>query len=213
MINPLEKIDNSDLEIWYRLQEINDNIIKDSSKNSLNGSINGNLEIVNVNDNSITNEYKIIQNNFKAIKINNSINGIETPVKKLNTFTLMIKVNLIESTDLINIINYNNLNIKINSNQIKIFDNNTLLETSEVNFINNWKAIILIYNNNKLSVYIDSKLILKNINLIISDSTNKFKLISDTEQNININLEDFRIYSKIVSYQTIYKYSNGLIIL
>ena len=201
------------MEIWYRLQEINDNTIKDSSKNSLDGSINGNLEVVNVNDNSITNEYKIIQNNFKAIKINNSNNGIETPVKELNTFTLMIKVNLIETTNFINIINYNNLNIKINNNQIKIFDNNTLLETSEVNFINNWKAIILIYNNNKLSVYIDSKLILKNINLIILDSTNKFKLISDTEQNININLEDFRIYSKIVSYQTIYKYSNGLIIL
>ena len=201
------------MEIWYRLQEINDNTIKDSSKNSLDGSINGNLEVVNVNDNSITNEYKIIQNNFKAIKINNSNNGIETQVKELNKFTLMIKVNLIETTNFINIINYNNLNIKINNNQIKIFDNNTLLETSEVNFINNWKAIILIYNNNKLSVYIDSKLILKNINLIILDSTNKFKLISDTEQNININLEDFRIYSKIVSYQTIYKYSNGLIIL
>jgi len=189
--NNLQKINDEELKIWYKLQ---DNKIKDSSKNYLDGIINGNLEVVNLNSYD------------KAIKIVNLINGFETPVIKLNKFTLMIKINLNESTSLINIINYNNLNIKISSNEIKIYNNDILLETSQINFINNWKTVVLIYDNNKLFVYIDAKIIFKNIDLIILDSLNKFKLMSDIDKNININLKDFRIYSKIVSYETIYKY-------
>jgi len=77
----------------------------------------------------------------------------------------------------------------------------------------------LMYNKNKtqLSIYINEELKGKYNSVDITSSTNILKLSDYSSKtpptNIKLSLEDLRILSNEVKYETIYEYANGINVL
>jgi alpha-tubulin suppressor-like RCC1 family protein len=207
------------LELWYRLNDFTKNIfngvIKDSSGKDRHGTIIGThptQEVTNINTSN-----KLLKNNFKAMKITNNSFNIATPRIILNNnFTIMIKVKLGLTEFNHNIFTYNDLRLNISSLKLTLIYGSTSIKTIYNPFNDKWYSIILIYNKNKtaLSVYINKELKAKYNNVSIDNLTNILKLsdysTEDPVENITLTIEDLRILSNVVKYQTIYEYANSI---
>ena len=116
----LMAIDDLDkLEVWYRLQDFKDgvftSVIKDSSNKNRNGLFISTPELKKTNNNRNSNSYKLLRNNFKAMKSTDKAFNISTPnIGSLSEFTIMVKVLYENSFDTeLTLITYNNLVVKI----------------------------------------------------------------------------------------------------
>jgi len=220
-IMPATTIEANKLELWYRLNDFTndtfDNSIKDSSGKNRSGVITGTnptQEITNINNKEKSN--KLLKNNFKAMKITDNTFNISTPAITLNNnFSIMIKSKLGSTTDDHNVFTYNDLNVDISSTELKVKYGSTT-KTITYTFDDKWYGITLVYNKNKtqLSVYINEELKGKYNNVIITASSNILKLTDYSSKTppstITLALEDLRILSNEVKYQTIYEYVNGI---
>jgi hypothetical protein len=211
-----KKTEKNILELWYLLNDFTgdtfNNSIKDSSGKNNHGIITGNYPILKTHSNK---SYILLKNKGKSIKITNSNFNITTPVLVLiNDFTIMIKVKL-ESVDMHNIFTYNDLMVNMSNTNIIIkykTTTQTITETIPYNFLEKWYAIILVYNNSKLLLYINEILQNKYYSVIITPINNRLILSNNLASSsvIQFILEDLRIFSNSVNYQTIYEYANGL---
>ena len=218
-------IEANKLELWYRLNDFTnanfDNMIKDSSGKNRSGVITGpspTQEITTINNKEKSN--KLLKSNFKAMKITDATFNISTPAITLNNnFSIMIKSKLGSTDDDHNVFTYNDLSVDISSTELKVKYGSTE-QPIEYTFDDKWYGITLVYNKNKtqLAVYINEKLKGKYNSVNITTLTNILKL-SDyldhptTPTTIALALEDLRILSNEVKYQTIYEYVNGITII
>ena len=214
-------IEANKLELWYRLNDFTNNnfddTINDSSGKSRSGVIIGTSptqEVTKINNKEKSN--KLLKSNFKAMKITDATFNISTPAITLNNnFSIMIKSKLGSTDEDHNVFTYNDLRVDISSTKLKVKYGSTVKDI-EYTFADEWYGITLVYNKNKtkLSVYINEELKGKYNSVNITISTNILKL-SDyldhpTPTTIALALEDLRILSNEVKYQTIYEYVNGI---
>ena len=214
-------IEANKLELWYRLNDFTNNnfddTINDSSGKSRSGVIIGTSptqEVTKINNKEKSN--KLLKSNFKAMKITDATFNISTPAITLNNnFSIMIKSKLGSTDEDHNVFTYNDLRVDISSTKLKVKYGSTVKDI-EYTFADEWYGITLVYNKNKtkLSVYINEELKGKYNSVNITTSTNILKL-SDyldhpTPTTIALALEDLRILSNEVKYQTIYEYVNGI---
>jgi hypothetical protein len=223
-IIPSTTIESNKLELWYRLNDFTNNEfnneIKDSSGKNKNGSATGtNPTQVITNINSKIKSNKLLKNNFKAMKITDHTFNISTPKIILNNnFTIMIKSKLEIDASEHNIFTYNDLSVDISNTELKVIYGSTT-KTITYTFEEKWYAITLMYNKNKtqLSIYINEELKGKYNSVDITSSTNILKLSDYSSKtpptNIKLSLEDLRILSNEVKYETIYEYANGINVL
>ena len=146
----------------------------------------------------------------------NNFNISTPPITLNNNFSIMIKSKLGSTTDDHNVFTYNDLSVDISSAKLKVKYGSTT-KTIAYTFDDKWYGITLVYNKNKtkLSVYINEELKGKYNSVNITVSTNILKLsdysgYSPTPSTIALALEDLRILSNEVKYQTIYEYVNGI---
>ena len=212
-------IDNLDkLEVWYRLQDFKDGtfteIIKDSSNKNRNGSFVSTPELKKTNNNRNSNSYKLLRNNFKAMKSTNKGFNISTPnIGSLSEFTIMVKV-LYENSvgSELTLVTYNNLVVKITGNVLNVYDGSDTSKSYNHTFSDNWTAVILTFSNGVLSVSIDN-ILKERYAFTFSGSDNQVKLLNNSGlagDEINVSVEDLRVYSSKVKYETLYSYVNGL---
>ena len=150
------------------------------------------------------------------MKITDNTFNISTPEIILNNnFTIMIKSKLQINADEHNIFTYNDLSVDISNTELKVIYGSTT-ETITYTFEEKWYAIILMYNKNnkQLSIYINEELKGKYNSVDITSSTNILKLSDYSSKtpptNIKLTLEDLRILSNQIKYETIYEYANGI---
>ena len=151
------------------------------------------------------------------MKITDNTFNISTPAITLNNnFSIMIKSKLGSTSDDHNVFTYNDLSVDISNTELKIKYGSTT-KTISYTFVDKWYGITLVYNKNKtqLSVYINEELKGKYNSVNITTSTNILKLTdyssySTPPSAIILTLEDLRILSNEVKYQTIYEYVNGI---
>ena len=150
------------------------------------------------------------------MKITDNTFNISTPEIILNNnFTIMIKSKLQINADEHNIFTYNDLSVDISNTELKVIYGSTT-ETITYTFEEKWYAITLMYNKNKrqLSIYINEELKGKYNSVDITSSTNILKLSDYSSKtpptNIKLTLEDLRILSNQIKYETIYEYANGI---
>jgi len=220
-IIPSTTIESNKLELWYRLNDFtNDTFndeIKDSSGKNKNGIATGTNPIQEITTiNSKIKSNKLLKNNFKAMKITDNTFNISTPEIILNNnFTIMIKSKLQINADEHNIFTYNDLSVDISNTELKVIYGSTT-KTITYTFEEKWYAITLMYNKNKrqLSIYINEELKGKYNSVNITSSTNILKLSDYSSKtpptNIKLTLEDLRILSNQIKYETIYEYANGI---
>ncbi|MDB4346969.1 LamG domain-containing protein [bacterium] len=220
-IIPSTTIESNKLELWYRLNDFtNDTFndeIKDSSGKNKNGIATGTNPIQEITTiNSKIKSNKLLKNNFKAMKITDNTFNISTPEIILNNnFTIMIKSKLQINADEHNIFTYNDLSVDISNTELKVIYGSTT-KTITYTFEEKWYAITLMYNKNKrqLSIYINEELKGKYNSVDITSSTNILKLSDYSSKtpptNIKLTLEDLRILSNQIKYETVYEYANGI---
>ena len=127
----------------------------------------------------------------------------------------MIKSKLQINADEHNIFTYNDLSVDISNTELKVIYGSTT-KTITYTFEEKWYAITLMYNKNKrqLSIYINEELKGKYNSVNITSSTNILKLSDYSSKtpptNIKLTLEDLRILSNQIKYETIYEYANGI---
>tara|TARA_B110000483_G_scaffold91534_1_gene112984 strand:- start:4428 stop:5294 length:867 start_codon:yes stop_codon:yes gene_type:complete len=217
-------IEANKLELWYRLNDftndIFDDTIKDSSVKSRSGVIplgtKPTQEITTINNKEKSN--KLLKSNFKAMKITDATFNISTPAITLNNnFSIMIKSKLGSTDEDHNVFTYNDLRVDISSTKLKVKYGSTE-QPIAYTFADEWYGITLVYNKNKtqLSVYINEELKGKYNSVNITVLTNILKLSDYSGHSppatIALALEDLRILSNEVKYQTIYEYVNGITI-
>jgi len=179
--------------------------------------VNDNIIMLNNSDYIYKNVYPLLNSNYLATKILNKNFKIETPIitENLSKFTIMLKIR-INGLEEYNILKFNNLILSISQNNIKINISETINNSVRdigIEYNLEWHSIILNYNNNISSIFIDGYHLnsykhLNNINF----ENNKFILFDNSLnnfENYEINIEDFRLYNYIISNENIIKYSLG----
>ena len=122
-----------------------------------------------------------------------------------------------------NIFKYKNIQIKIEindqTNKIHIVGGEVVDDFAEfsTDITNNWTNICMKYNlkNKKLSIYVllNTILILEKVISNINTNSKSLEILkninSDNIDNYKIRIDDFRIYSRELPLEEIYRYSFG----